>query len=100
PAMIFLALVAMSVRGISAQNSEDTQIDMSRVVTMSIAPPNQKYPAPDDRMRLFARIQEELHQIPSVSVSTVTSAVPFGGGATRQLLIEGREPVKAESGQA
>ena len=68
----------------------DLGIDTSRLLTMSLALPERKYPAIEQRLAFYQQLQERLQANGQIRGVTVASNVPMQGGFARQLAIDGR----------
>ena len=68
----------------------DLGIDTSRLVTMSLALPERKYPAIEQRLAFYERLQERLAANGRIRSVTVASNVPMQGGFARRLAVDGR----------
>lgn len=88
-ALLLLTHLALGVRLLLAERDRDPAIDMPRLLTMSVALPNQTYPTAAGRIAFFERLDDKLRNIGPVSSAAIASALPFGGAATRQLVIDG-----------
>ncbi|HYU79275.1 MAG TPA: ABC transporter permease, partial [Vicinamibacterales bacterium] len=61
----------------------DLGIDTSRLLTMSLALPERKYPAIEQRLAFYQRLQERLSASGKFRAVTVTSNAPLQGGFSR-----------------
>jgi putative ABC transport system permease protein len=52
--------------------------------------PTEKYRTPEQRIAAYQRLEERLEGTPGVSSAAFASVVPFAGGPSRQLSVEGR----------
>ncbi len=68
----------------------DLGIDTSRLLAMTLALPERKYPSLEQRLAFYERLQERLQANGRIRAVTVTSNVPLQGGFARALTIEGR----------
>jgi putative ABC transport system permease protein len=68
----------------------DLGIETSHLLTMRLTLPNQKYPTADVRQAFYNRLDERIRGLSGVQGAAVATAIPIGGGSTRQLLVEGR----------
>ncbi len=74
----------------------DLGIDTSRLLTMSLALPERKYPAIEQRLAFYQRLQERLSASGKFRAVTVTSNAPLQGGFSRRLAIDGRPLASGE----
>jgi predicted permease len=68
----------------------DIGIDTANLLTMQVSLPERKYPAIEQRLAFYERLQERLTGNPRVRAVTVASNLPMQGGFTRRLTVEGR----------
>jgi predicted permease len=78
------------MRSFTALYRLDLGIETSHLLTVSLSLPNQKYPTPDLRQAFFTRLDERLGGLAGLESATIATALPMGGGGTRQLRVEGR----------
>jgi putative ABC transport system permease protein len=99
-----LALVLMLLSGAGLlwrsfieRYREETVIDTAGVVTMRLALPAQKYPAPADRKRFLEQLNQRLSAMTVFSAVTMAGHVPLEFGApTRPLFIDDAAPAPGE----
>ena len=94
-AEIALTLVLLAGAGFMMRNflnlySLDLGIDTSRLVTMQLALPERKYPAIEQRLAFYERLQERLQASGQFRTVSVTSNLPAQGGFSRRLAIDGK----------
>jgi putative ABC transport system permease protein len=65
-------------------------IDTSRLLVLSLALPDRKYPEIEQRRAFYERLQERLVLNTAFKAVTITSNVPLQGGFGRKLEIDGR----------
>jgi putative ABC transport system permease protein len=68
----------------------DLGVDTSRLIAMSIALPERKYPSLEQRLAFYERLDARLRNNPQIRSASVVSNLPLGGGAVRRLEIDGR----------
>jgi predicted permease len=95
--LVLLAGAGLMMRSFLAIYRADSVVDAARVVAMPIALPNDKYSTPEHRAAAYERLEERIEGIPGVSSTAFASVVPFAGGPSRQLSVDGRRPVPGES---
>jgi putative ABC transport system permease protein len=88
--LVLLAGAGFMMRSFFNMYTMDPGFNTSRVLTMSIILPARKYPSRDDQVSILRRIEERLNSVGAIEGATVTSAPPFGGGASRQVVVDGR----------
>jgi predicted permease len=90
---IFVATVVNAERISRVVRNTEFSIDMSPLLTMWISLPPQKYRTPDERVEFHRRLRERINESAGVLSSAMTTALPSGGAAARQMAIDGRPPV-------
>ncbi len=65
-------------------------IDTSKLLTMALALPDRKYPALEQRLAFYERLEERLKSNPKIENVTITSNMPLQGGFLRKLEIDGK----------
>jgi putative ABC transport system permease protein len=71
-------------------------IETAHLLTMALALPERKYPAIEQRLAFYQRLEERLRGNPQIRAVTIASNLPMQGGFSRQLAIEGRPPTAGE----
>ena len=74
----------------------DLGIETARLLTMSLALPERKYPAIEQRLAFYQRLEERLRGNPQIRAVSIASNLPMQGGFARRLAIEGRPPTAGE----
>jgi predicted permease len=68
-------------------------VDPSRLVTMRVLLPAERYPTAERREEFAEQLDERLASLPGAAAATLASVPPIGwGGSQRQLAIEGQPP--------
>jgi putative ABC transport system permease protein len=67
----------------------DTVLDPRDVVTMQLTLPVQKYSTVAERRAFFRRLEERLHDVPTIASATLSSQSPVQSGAQRQVTLDG-----------
>ena len=88
--LVLLSGAGFMTKSFLALYSVDLVIDPSRMVTMQLFLPEQKYGDSETRNAFIRRLDERLASNRAFGVVTTTSHFPFSGGAAVQLEIEGR----------
>ena len=88
--VVLLAGAGFMMRNFLTMYRLDLGIDTSRLLTMSLALPDRKYPALEQRLAFYERLEERLRSNPRIEAVTVTSNVPLQGGFLRKLEIDGK----------
>jgi len=68
----------------------DIGIQTARLVTAGMIIPARKYPGWEDRTRFLQAIDDRFASTAGIDAASTASAIPFGGGAVRQIEIDGR----------
>jgi putative ABC transport system permease protein len=95
--MVLLAGAGLMMRSFLAVYRADSVVDAARVVAMPLSLPIEKYPTAEQRTAAYRRLEERLDAIPDVSSSAFANVVPFAGGPSRQMSVDGRRPSRGES---
>lgn len=75
--------------------------DADKVLTMTLAVSNKKYPEPEQSVAVYNTLLESIRALPGVNSAAVSSIVPLGGrGARDGHIVEGQEPKGEEAPQA
>ena len=88
--VVLLAGAGFMIRNFLNMYSLDLGIDTSRLVTMNLALPERKYPALEQRLAFYERLEERLKANPRIENVAVTSNIPLQGGFLRSLEIDGK----------
>ena len=95
--MVLLAGAGLMMRSFLAVYRADSVVDAARVVAMPLSLPTEKYRTAEQRTAAYRRLDERLDAIPDVSSSAFANVVPFAGGPSRQMSVDGRRPLPGES---
>ena len=95
--MVLLVPLVMSIRSSRAAADAGLVFDPSNAITTSITLSSARYRLPDQRLDFYRQLDEKFAAIPGIAATAVTTALPQGGGAARQLAIDGRAPVPGET---
>ena len=90
--LILLAGAGLMVRSFLVLYSGDSLIDASRVLTIGVELPAQKFRTAEQRAAFYQRLDEHLRAIPGVSPATIASSRPFVGAQSWQFSVEGQPP--------
>ncbi len=88
--VVLLAGAGFMIRNFLNMYSLDLGIDTSKLVTMNLALPERKYPAVEQRLAFYERLEERLKSNPRIENVAVTSNIPLQGGFLRRLEIDGK----------
>jgi putative ABC transport system permease protein len=80
-ALAFTLLIGagLMVRSVGRLLSVNPRFSPDHVLTMRVLLPESKYPKPEDGVRFFDTVVEELSRLPGVAAVGVTSGMPFRG---------------------
>ncbi len=88
--VVLLAGAGFMMKNFVTLYSLDLGIDTSRLLTMALALPERKYPAVEQRLAFYERLEERLRSNPRIEAVTITSNAPMQGGFLRKLTIDGK----------
>ncbi len=94
--LVLLAGAGFMMRSFLALYRMDLGIETSHLLTMRLVLPERKYPAIEQRLAFYERLENRLranHRIESV---TIASNLPMQGGFGRRLAIDGRPLAQGE----
>ena len=94
--LALLAGAGFMIRNFLTLYTTDLGIDTSRLLTMSLALPERKYPSIEQRLAFYQQLQERLQANGRIRAVTITSNAPTMGGFGRQLAVEGRPLASGE----
>jgi putative ABC transport system permease protein len=79
------------MRSFLAVYRADRVVDATAVVVMPVTLSDQRYRTPAERATFYQRLEERLEAIPAVRSTAFANVVPFAGGPSRQVSIDGRQ---------
>lgn len=88
--LILLSGAGFMMRSFMNLYTLDTGVDTEGVVTMQIYLPLTKYPELEPRRVVYRDFLDRLDALPEVASSTVTTALPMGGGGLSGVEVDGR----------
>jgi putative ABC transport system permease protein len=88
--VVLLAGAGFMMRNFLTLYSLDLGIDSSKLLTMALALPERKYPAVEQRLAFYERLEERLRSNPKIEAVTITSNAPMQGGFLRKLTVDGK----------
>jgi putative ABC transport system permease protein len=88
--VVLLAGAGFMMRNFVTMYRLDLGVDTSKLLTMSLQLPERKYPALEQRLAFYERLEERLRSNPKIENVTVASNIPLQGGFLRKLEIEGK----------
>jgi putative ABC transport system permease protein len=88
--LALLAGAGFMIRNFMTLYRANLGIDTSKLLTMSLALPDSKYPSIEQRLAFYQRLQDRLRGNGNIKAVTVASNAPSMGGFRRQLAVDGR----------
>lgn len=88
--VVLLAGAGFMVRNFLTMYRLDLGIDSSKLLSMALQLPERKYPALEQRLAFYERLEERLNSNPKIEAVTIASNPPMQGGFTRKMVIEGK----------
>jgi putative ABC transport system permease protein len=88
--VVLLAGAGFMIRNFLTLYRLDIGIETSKLLTMALALPERKYPAVEQRLAFYERLEERLRSNPRIEAVTITSNPPMQGGFLRKLTIDGQ----------
>jgi len=96
-ALMLLAGSGFLLRSFIAVYQADSVVDASRVVTMPVALPSERFATRAQRTAAYQVLDERIKAIAGVSATAFANVVPFAGGPSRRLSVAGRPQVSAQA---
>jgi putative ABC transport system permease protein len=94
--LVLLAGSGLMLRSFLTMYRMDIGIQTARLVTTGMIIPARKYPGWEDRTRFLQAIDDRFASTAGIEAASTASAIPFSGGAVRQIEIDGRAAVPGE----
>jgi predicted permease len=94
--IVLLTGAGLMLRSFLTMYQMDIGIDTSRLVTSGMIIPATKYPGWEDRTRFLQAIDDHFATVADIEAASTATALPFGGGAVRQLEVDGRAAVPGD----
>ena len=88
--VVLLAGAGFMMRNFLTMYSFDPGIDTSKLMTMALQLPERKYPALEQRLAFYERLEERLNANPGIDAVTIVSNPPMQGGFLRRMVIDGK----------
>jgi putative ABC transport system permease protein len=97
--VMLLAGAGLLFRSLVGLQSIDPGLNPACVLTFRVLIPGARYPEPAQRIKFFARAQEQIERLPGVESASAVSFLPFSGmAAGTDFAIAGRPPAKPGEG--
>jgi len=87
---VLLAGSGLMLRSFLTMYRMDIGIQTARLVTTGMIIPARKYPGWEDRTRFLQAIDDRFASTAGIEAASTASAIPFSGGALRQIEVDGR----------
>ena len=91
-AVVLLAQLAVAIRSDRSTLASDAALDMPDIVTAAITLPPEAYQSASDRLTFYESLLARLDGLPAIGATAMASALPFSGGDTRPVVVEGARP--------
>ena len=88
--VVLLAGAGFMMRNFLTLYSMNLGMDTSKLLVMRLALPERKYPALEQRLAFYQRIEERLKANPRIEAVTIASNAPMQGGFMRRLTLDGK----------
>ena len=88
--LALLAGAGFMMRNFLTMYRMDIGVDTSKLVVMSLQLPERKYPATEQRLAFYQRLQERLEASPQFQAVAVASNIPMQGAFNRRMAIDGK----------
>src|SRR5262249_32268905 len=88
--LVLLAGGGLMLRSFLTMYRMDIGIQTSRLITTGMIIPARKAGGWEDRTRFLQAVDDRLGAANGIEAATAVSSIPFGGGAVRQLEVDGR----------
>lgn len=95
--LVLLAGAGLMMRSFLAVYRADSVIDAARIVAMPLSLPAERYRTAEQRTAAYQRLEPRIGAITDVSSNAFANVVPFAGGPSRQMSVDGRPPLPGES---
>jgi putative ABC transport system permease protein len=95
--LVLLAGAGFMMRSFVGLYQLEVGVDTSKLLTMGFILPTRKYTTIDSRVEFMKRMEERLNANPAIAGAATSSNQPLGGGAQRQLEIDGKPTADGES---
>ena len=94
--LVLLAGAGLMFRSFLIMYRMDIGIDTSRLVMSGMIIPATKYPGWEDRTRFLQSVDDQFATGAEIEAASTATSIPFGGGAVRQLEVDGRAATPGE----
>jgi putative ABC transport system permease protein len=94
--VVLLVGAVSMMRHLAVEAGVNPNLQTSRLLTMTLRLPSEKYPTEADRSAFYQRLEEQLRSIQRVSPVAIATSPPLMGGGRREVSIDGRLPAGGE----
>ena len=95
--LTLLAAAGLMMRSFLAVYRADRVVDSAHAMAMPLALPRQTYQTREQRTAFYQRLEEQLAATRGVASAAFANVVPFAGGPSRQLAVDGQSPTAGGS---
>jgi predicted permease len=93
-ALMLLIGAGLLIQSLSGLRAVDPGFDPSRTLTGTLMIPDAKYDTPERRNQFFDQVSERVRALPGVEAAGWIDTLPFQGGSTQYIAVEGAPPVQ------
>jgi putative ABC transport system permease protein len=93
-ALMLLIGAGLLMRSLAGLRSVDPGFDASHMLTGSVQIPEAKYRTPEARNQFYDRARANVLALPGVESAAWIDTLPFQGGSTQYVAVEGQPPMK------
>ena len=93
-ALMLLVGAGLLTRSLSSLRSVDPGFDPGNTLTATIDIPDPKYPSEQQRNQFYDRVLQNVQALPGVESAAWIDSLPFQGGSTQYVAVEGAPPMK------
>ena len=95
--LVLLAGAGLLMRSFLAVYRADSIVDAAHILAMPLSLPNERYATAEQQAQVYDRLAARIDAIPDVAATAFASAVPFSGGPSREMSIDGPPRLPGES---
>lgn len=87
--MGLLVAAGLMVKSMTTLRTEEHPVPTEGVFTARVAAFEERFPAPDDRLRFWEDVEERVAQLPGVRAAALTTSLPLTGSSGTRVALEG-----------
>ena len=95
--LVLLSGAAFMMRSFLSLYTMETGIETENLVTMQLYLPLTQYPDPGPRAQLYEGFSDRLAAAPELETYAISTALPLGGGGSRQVEIDGKPLIEGDA---